>query len=283
MQKILVLGSTGKVGHVLTRDLLQAGETVRAATRQPSRFPATPGAEPVYFDYTDPATYEVALEGCNRVFFLEPQPFLPAAPDTYMVPFVKTASRSNCKIVMISSGSVAFISDDPLRSVEEAVQQSGSPYVILRPNWFMDNFHTMWIEPILQASVLPLPAGDARSAFVDSRDVAATAAAALRTNALDGGILTLTGPEALSYTEVASHLSHTSGRRIRYVPTDDASFLQSLLDIGLPPEAAHFLTGLFVATRKGASAEITDHVQRVTGRPPRAFAEYAQDYASTWR
>lgn len=282
MQKILVLGSTGKVGHVLTRHLAQAGEGVRAATRQPSRFPATPGAEPVYFDYADPATYEAALEGCDRVFLLEPQPFLPAPPYTYMIPFVEVASRKNCKVVMMSSASVAFLSGDPLRSVEEVVQHSRSSYVILRPNWFMDNFHTMWIEPILQANTLPLPAGDARTAFVDSRDVAATAAAVLRTDAFDGGILTLTGPESLSYAEVASHLSHASGRSIHYVPTDDRSFLQSLLEIGLPAEAARYLTELFVATRKGASAEITGHVQRVTDRQPRTFAEYAQDHASIW-
>ncbi|HMF52965.1 MAG TPA: SDR family oxidoreductase [Edaphobacter sp.] len=282
MQKILILGSTGKVGHALTQQLVGAGEQVRAATRNPDGFAPTHGIEPVLFDYTDPSTFEPALQSCNRVFLLEPQPSLPAALHTFMIPFIEVASRSRCKIVMMSSASVAFDSTDPLRLVEEAVIRSGRPFVILRPNWFMDNFHTLWLEPIRQSGVIPLPAGDSRTSFVDSRDVATAGAAALRSNQFNGSTFTLTGPQALTYTEAAAVLSKVCGREIHYIPLEDEPFTQSLLDAGLSLEAAEYITGLFGPTREGAAAGITPDVEKLTGQPPRTFSHYAQDNISAW-
>jgi uncharacterized protein YbjT (DUF2867 family) len=283
MQKILVLGSTGKVGHALTQQLLQAGEQVRAATRNPDGFVPTPGVEPVLFDYTDPSTFEPALETCNRVFLLEPQPSLPAAPYTFMAPFIEAAGRNRCKIVLMSSASVEFDSNDPLHPVEEAVLRSGRPFVILRPNWFMDNFHTLWLDPIAQASIIPLPAGDSRTSFVDSRDIATAASAALRGDHLNGSTFTLTGPQALTYAEAAATLSTIIGRRIDYVPLEDDAFVQSLLKAGLPLDDAKYITGLFGPTRDGAAAGISLDVEKLTGQPPRTFAQYARDHASAWQ
>jgi len=283
MQKILVLGSTGRVGHVLTHHLIDAGEQVRAATRNPASFSPFAGAEPVLFDYTDPSTFAPALEGCDRVFLLEPQPSLPAAPHTFMAPFIEAASRAQCRIVMMSSASVGFDPNDPLHPVEEEVQRSGAPFVILRPNWFMDNFHTLWLEPILQAGVIPVPAGDSRSAFIDSRDVALTAASVLHSGDGDGRIFTLTGPQSLTYSEAASTLSKVSGREISYVPVEDEPFLQSLLEAGLPREAAEYVTGLFIHTRRGEAAAVTSDMKTLTGQAPRPFSQYAHDHASAWR
>lgn len=283
MHKLLVLGSTGKVGHALTQHLLQAREQVRAATRNPDGFVPSPGVEPVLFDYTDPSTFEPALQTCNRVFLLEPQPSLPAPLHTFMAPFIEAASRSRCKIVLMSSASVEFDSNDPLRPVEDAVIGSGRPFVILRPNWFMDNFHTLWRDPIAQASIIPLPAGDSRTSFVDSRDVGAAASAALRGDHLNGNTFTLTGPQALTYAEAAATLSTITGRRIEYVPLEDDAFTQSLLKAGLPLEDARYITGLFGPTREGAAAGISPDVEKLTGQPPRTFTQYAQDHASAWQ
>ena len=122
--------------------------------------------------------------------------------------------------------------------------------MILRPNWFMDNFHTSWLAPIQQAGVIHLPAAGARTSFIDARDIAASEAA---------------------------------GREIRYVPVDDESFIQSLVDAGVPADLARYLAALFEFVRQGATAAVSPAVEELTGRAPRSLAQYARDHASMWR
>jgi len=283
MQKILVIGSTGKVGQALVQELARAGEHVRAATRNPSGLTPSAGLEPILFDYTNPDTFEAVLDGVNRVFIMEPQPPVDGGAHEFMVQLVEAAVHNKCKIVLMSSASSEFDDSEPLLKVEAAIKASNRPFGILRPNWFMDNFHTLWLESILHAGIVPVPAGTSRSAFVDSRDVASCAAVALRSDNLSGQTFTLTGPESLTYEMATTILSQVSGRLIRYVPIDDASFTQSLLDAGLPVDYANYITNLFVRTREGRAATVTQTVEDLTGQPPRSFLQYAKDHASEWR
>jgi uncharacterized protein YbjT (DUF2867 family) len=147
----------------------------------------------------------------------------------------------------------------------------------------MDNFHTSWLAPIHEAGVIPLPAGDGRTSLIDARDIGASAAAALRTDRFDGRGYTLTGPEALSYAEMAATLSNAAGREIRYAAIDDESFVKSLTDAGAPGDLARYLAGLFGMVREGLTAAVSGAVEELTGRAPRAFAEYARDHAAVWQ
>ena len=279
MSKTLVIGSTGNVGGALIQELAQAGEAVRAATRNPSRFDGGSGVEPVGFDYADRGTFSTALEGANRVFMIgPPEP----APDRVMIPFLQEATRHDRKIVLMTAMGTDLDENAPLRKVELALEKPGAPFVILRPNWFMDNFHTIWLPPIQQSGVIPLPAADARTSLIDARDIAAAAAAVLRTDRFDGGAFTLTGPEALSYTEAAGILSAAAEREIRYVAMDDEPFVQSLVDAGVPAELANYLAMLFGFVRQGAAAAISGSVEELTGRAPRTLAQYARDHAAAW-
>ncbi|HYP13821.1 MAG TPA: hypothetical protein VEQ63_07845, partial [Bryobacteraceae bacterium] len=162
-------------------------------------------------------------------------------------------------------------------------EESKCSFVILRPNWFMDNFHTIWLAPIQEAGILPLPAAEGRASFIDSRDVAACAAAALRNDGLSRRTFALTGPEALTHGEAASVISSAAGREIAYVPVDDVSFMNSLVETGVSASYAAYITGLFRWTRSGAAARVTTDVQELIGRAPRTLSEYVQDHAGEWR
>ena len=107
----------------------------------------------------------------------------------------------------------------PYRQVEIAIEKSGVPYVILRPNWFADNFHIFWKAGI-DHGVIAVPAAEGKTSFIDSRDIAASAAAALTSSRFDGKAFNLTGPAALSYGEAAEILSAVLGRKIAYQPLD---------------------------------------------------------------
>lgn len=268
--RILVLGATGNVGKPLVQALQSAGETVVAASR------STNG-----FDYTNPATFAPALEGVDRIFLVTPPGHFAAAD--LLTPFLDAAFQAPRKFVMLSADGVQFNDEAPLRQVELRIERSGHPYVFLRPNWFMDNFHTFWLAPIQAAGLIPLPAGEARSAFIDAADIAASAAAALLSNKFDNQAYSLTGPAALTYAEAAAVLSKHAGRTIEYRNVDEKQFVESLVQAGIPADYAGFLAVLFSFVRQGASSQVTDGVKVLTGRDPGTLADYAARNASAWR
>lgn len=280
--KILVVNSTGTVGRALVQALVQSGEAVRAATRTPATAQLPTGVEPVRFDYNDPTTFASALANVDRVFLLSPGGH--SAAHELLLPFVEQATQGGKrKLVLMTAAGVEFNDAIPLRQVERAIERSGARYVFLRPSWFMDNFHTGWLAPIRQAGVIPLPAADGRSAFIDARDIAEAAAGALQREQFDGRAFTLTGPEALTYGEAAAILSAATGRTIRYTPIDDAAFTQALIDAGMAADYAQTLTTLFGGVRQGFAAQVTFDVETLTGRAPRTLAQYAHDYAEVWQ
>jgi len=277
--KTLVTGSTGKVGAAVVEALVLAGQTVRAACRNPQNAAAMDGVEAVRFDYGDPATFAEALKDVDRVFLMEPQPAAGPA-DEVMLPMVKAALQRGCKIVLLSSASVG-LQQEPLGRVEQAVQKAAR-WVIVRANWFMDNFHTWWAEPIKYNSMLPLPAGDALTPFIDARDVGSAAAAALWREDVNGEVFHLTGPEALRYDSAAAQLGEAIQSEVRYVPMDDDEFAKTLSQAGLPDEYVAYILSLFRLTRTGGLSQPTQDFERLTGRTPRSLREYAADYRDMW-
>jgi uncharacterized protein YbjT (DUF2867 family) len=153
--------------------------------------------------------------------------------------------------------------------------------VILRPNWFADNFHTFWL-PGIHHGVIALPAGQGATSFIDARDIAASAAGALTTSRFDGQALNLTGPEALTYAQAAAILSEVAGRSIAYTPIDDEAFIATLTGAGVPADYARFLATIFHPVREGWTAAVTPTVESLSGKAPRSLRTYARDHAAAF-
>jgi uncharacterized protein YbjT (DUF2867 family) len=92
----------------------------------------------------------------------------------------------------------------------------------------------------------------------------------------------LSGPEAITYEQVAGYLSEATGRTIEFVDVPDEAARQALLDDGVPELVAEFIVQLFGALRDGIAAETTDTVRRLTGHEPRGFAEFAHEHAAAF-
>jgi uncharacterized protein YbjT (DUF2867 family) len=275
--KVLVLGATGNVGRPLVAKLLEAKAGVKAASRR-----ATPvaGAEAVRFDYTDQSTLPAAFEGVDRVFVMLPGGY--TDPVGHLKPVIQAAADRRIKVVLQTAIGVDADEAIPYRQVERVLMGSGAPYVILRPNWFADNFHTYWLPGIKQG-VLAVPAGDGQSSFIDVRDVAAGIAAVLTTNRYDGSAFNLTGPKAYSYGDAAAIISRTAGRPVRYTPVGDDAFIDMLTGAGVPEEYARFLTSIFQPVRQGWTAAVTTDVESLTGQTPRPLETYVADHAAAFR
>lgn len=269
--KILVLGSNGTIGSKVVRGLVACGETVKAASRKAT---AVDGAEAVAFDYEDAATFGPALEGVDRLFVLTPAGYLD--PVGLVGPIITTAAARGIKVVLMTVIGVDADDKIPYRQLELQLEKTGAPFVILRPNWFSDNFQSYWIEGIRHGAIA-VPAAEGKTSFIDTRDIAESIVAALTSDTFNGRAFNLTGPEALSYGEAAAILSRVTGKPVAYTPVDDGTFVGTLVGAGVPEDYARFLASIFHPVREGWVANPTGDVKTLTGHAPRSLETYAKD------
>ena len=273
--KVYVFGATGTVGAPLVNSLLEAGHEVLAATRKPGE--GKPGLQ-----YVD-ASMPEAMKGADSVFLLSHG----GLPDQHSVlkPYLDQARsiKPEKTVLMTAFGVEHAPPEAPMRKLELELADSGLNYTILRPNWFMQNFNTYWIQGILDDSKIYFPAGDAKASFIDARDIGAVAAAVLTSTDFNGQELGLTGATPLDHSEVARKISEATGKNIDYVNVDPEDFKSSLKQAGLDEAYVELLSGIAAALRDGFAAPVTDHVKKVLGRDPIDFDRYAKDYASAWK
>lgn len=273
--KILVIGATGNVGRPLVKALLARGEAVKAASRNGK---PVDGAEGVVFDVADPMTFPHAFEDVDRAFVMLPSGYTEAK--ALLLPIIEAAATRGVKVVLQSVLGVDADDSIPYRQAEIALEKSGVRWVVLRPNWFTDNFVNYWKPGIDAAGVIAVPAAEGKSSFIDARDIADSAAAALTTDRFDGKAFNLTGPEALGYAEAAALISEAIGKPVAYQAVDDDTFVGILVGAGVPEVYARFLASIFYPVREGWTAVVTDDVRTLTGHPARQVVAWVKENAA---
>jgi uncharacterized protein YbjT (DUF2867 family) len=277
---ILVTGASGTVGRHVAAALADGNFRVRALSRAPARQPRHPQLDWVRFDYRDHSTFQPALEGVERLFVLSPTGVVDSAGFTS--DFLDAALSRVRRVVLLTAQGVERSEAIPHRQLELRIERSGLDYVVLRPTWYADNFHTFWRSQILERGAISLPAARSRTAFVDARDIAACAVSALVRDEFSRRTFILTGPEALTYDEAAEVLGKECGRTIRYIDVSEEAFVEDVIRQGMPPDYAQMVAGLLVGVRAGGTAAITRDVHTLTGRDPRSLREYAAAHAREW-
>ena len=282
---ILVVGATGTNGREVVKQLSARGVPVRALVRSAEKSPdlRLPNVELVRGDLGDPPSLDAALRGVQKAFIV-------TAVDQRCVEwfrnFFEAAKRAGGPHVVKFSGMGAGSADTPVMNqhgeTDEMLQRSGLPYTVLRPNSFHQNL--LWSAGSIKGQgAFYLPLGDARQSLVDVRDLALVAAEALTGAGHEGQVYELTGPESLSYHDVAATLSKVLGKPVRYVPVSLEAAKESMLKAGMPEWNAAAVTDLYRAFATGAYARTTDTIARLTGRPPRSFEQFARDHADAFR
>jgi uncharacterized protein YbjT (DUF2867 family) len=281
MDRILVTGVTGQLGSAVVEALANRGFRVRAATRKTTKVKWTDIVQPVVFDYEDIGLHKAALDGVKGVFLIAPPLDFQAAEK--LIPFIDKARAMGVEHIMFNSAlGVAVEERSPLRTIEQYLMKSGSRYTILRPNFFMENFSTGFIAPMIAEGTIFLPAGDSKTSFISVNDIAEVAATAFEKK-IFGVEYNLTGPEALGYGEAAGVLSAVAGIKVAYHAISEEEMLQGARNKGMPEHAAKYIALLFSVVRKGLTAAVTRDVHSVTGKDPISFAEFVQRNSGFWR
>ncbi|MFD8333558.1 NAD(P)H-binding protein [Streptomyces solisilvae] len=278
MSGVLVTGGTGKTGKTLVRELREAGVRARAASRNPAA--ADPDA--IRFDWSDPTTFGPALDGMDRVFLLPPVESVDPLP--LVEPFLRQARRAGVRrLVMLGS---AIVLPNAPSAVEMAARVRARPGgVVLRASGFMQNFlrpHPL-AEHIHRHGVIRTAAGDGEVGWVDARDIAASAAALLADPGVDArSDYLVTGPHGMSYPQAARIITARTGRQVRVERMTEQEQAAAYRASGMPAEFAAALAAVERGIKEGREDQVSTAVLELTGRPPRAFAEFVSEHADEW-
>ena len=277
---IAIIGASGTNAGPWTDAFLAAGWKVRNLVRDPTRLAPRPNRTAAALDLDERGAFPSALAGAavlGLVTAAEPQQ---GERETGLI---DAAGRSGIRrIVKVSVMGAALARPiSPFArwaaEIEGALARSNIPYVLLRPNFYMQNLLRQ--RAAIEAGRFVQPTGEAAASYLDVRDVADVAVAAAN-GSFDGKVLTLTGPEALSGAQVAAILSEALGRPVRFVSPDLGRFRAELIENGVAQWRVDALVELYSAVLGGRGSHhpgVSPDVMAATGRPPRALRQFAKD------
>lgn len=282
---VLVVGATGQVGGAVVRELSAARVPFRALVRSPEKADDLRGydAEIAIGDLEHPESLDDALRGISAAFLVTPSG--PRQPDLEGA-FADAAARATERPHVVKVAALGWEKGQTAlsrwhREAVERLVSAGQPHTVLAPNYFMQNL--LAGANSIGHGVLAQPAVDEPIGWVDARDIAAVAAHILQNPAPhEGRSYVITGPEALTYQQVADHLAAARGRAVRYQPASDAEVRRWLLAAGLPEYRVDALAELTELQRTGGAAVVTDEVTKATGRPARSIQDFARDHAAAF-
>lgn len=288
MQRILVTGATGTFGGEVARKLHKRGEPIRVLVRDPAKTSwFGENTQVVIGSFDRPETLDAALTGIERIFLAS---FDSPNQCELQTNVLTAAQRHGVRhIVRISTNGIHEFLHLPIfiwhYDCERSLEKSGLAFTHLRPDWVMQNFlPSSSATPVVKGKIR-LPAGDGRVSFVDARDVAAVAVEALTGEGHQGKAYELTGPDALSHSDVANQLSAATGRNIVYENISPEIYEQERRTEGWSDAAVETMAALFAEMRAKPNNDpaVTNTVQTVTGRSPFSFENFARDYADEFR
>jgi uncharacterized protein YbjT (DUF2867 family) len=272
MTPIGVTGSTGLLGGRIARRLEKARVPQRLLVRDVARAPKLAGAEAVTAEYGDTEAIAAALEGIETVLMVSAS----ETPDRVERhrSFIDGAVRAGVgQLVYISffgaSPTATFTLARDHWATEEYIKQNGLAYTILRDNLYADFFGAM----VGDDGVIRGPANDGRVAAVAQDDIADVAAEVLQQpEAHRGATYNLTGPEALTLSEVADIITEVTGRTVTFHDETQEEAYASRAVYGAPDWQVDAWVTTYTAIEAGELDGVTDDVQRISGHPATSLA-----------
>ncbi|MFI7090264.1 SDR family oxidoreductase [Streptomyces lydicus] len=278
---IVVTGATGNIGRPLTQALAAAGQQVTAVSRHTAAMPD--GVRHMAADLAEPAGLKPALAGAKALFLLLSGD-LHAAGASPADLIGQAAAGGVRRVVLLSTLGVVTRPFGPtriaMRALEDTLRESGLEWAILRPGGFASNA-LWWAESVRAQQVVAAPFGDVGVPIIDPADIAEVAAACLLEDRHAGGVYELTGPEVITPRQQAAAIAGALGSPVRFheLTRDEA---RAAMAQSMPAELADDTLDI-LGSPSPAELRVSPDVQRVLGRTPRPFAEWAARNVAAFR
>ena len=269
---IVVTGATGQLGRLVIASLLKKmpASNIVAAVRnvEKAKDMVALGVQVRQADYSQPATWDAALQGADKVLLISSSEIGQRAKHHQAV--IAAARRANVKLLAYTS--VLRADTSPLglaaehRETEAYIRASGLPFVLLRNGWYTENY-AAGISTSLSLGAVYGCAGNGRISSAARADYAEAAAVVLASDNQAGRIYELAGDSAFTLTEFAAEISRQSGKAVGYVNLPEAEYKKALLGAGLPEFLAELLANSDTGVSKGALFDDSQQLSKLIGRP----------------
>jgi uncharacterized protein YbjT (DUF2867 family) len=200
-----------------------------------------------------------------------------------MFPAIDAAKQAGVKqVVFLSLIGIENAKFVPHYKVEQYLTACGFNTTFLRCSFFMQNLNTVHRQEIRERNEIFVPVGNAKTSFIDARDIGAVTATVLTQAGHKNKNYDLTGSEALDYWQASSIMSDVLGKEITYRNPNPLQFFIETMRRGTPFAFAVVMMGLYTSTRFGMAEPVTDEVENLIGRKPITFQQYVMDYKESW-
>jgi len=279
----LVTGATGEVGSRVVEFLLQRGERPRVFVRgaQKARTRFGDHVDIAVGDLCDAESLLAASAGADALFLVNSGPEIPSRDELAARAAKAAGVRHLVKLSSLDAQQDVGSGVWHARG-ESAIRSSGITFTFVQPTGFMANA-LFWAAPIKAGGVVRSATGDGKIPFIHTDDIAAVAIEALTTRKYDGQSLPITGPEALSYAEMAAKIGAVIGKPVGFQAIDENVVRQRMSESGDSEEMIVAHLSIYRAIREGRLAKVTGTVDRVLGRKAITFDHWAQDNAVAFR
>ena len=282
---ILITGASGTVGKAVLTEVARSGAKHRAMYRSPQEAGKAPaGTETVIADFSDKSSLSPVLRGVESVCLLcSPIPDLVQLEGNV----IEACQAAGVRRIVLNSalGAGDYGKSFPSwhRKVEDKLKATKMAWCILRPNSFMQNVLTYYAPSIRAQGAFYGAMGNARTSFLDVRDIAVVVAKALAGGAHDGKTYELNGPEALTYPELAQKISQHAGVPAQYVHIPVAAQRKAMLEQGMPEWQVTALLDLQEYYTNGQGGTVDGLLQELLGRPPITMDKFLAEFAAEFR
>ncbi len=280
--KVLVTGATGNTGSLLVPLLLKSGVDVRVFVRDEAK--AQPlkdlGAEVVTGNLDEPGTILPAVKDVDKIYLLtwngetqlkQAENVINAARYEGVPHIVRHSMWGPENSRIIKQGN----------KIEEMVKSSGLQWTLLKPTFYMQNT-MMAAQTISSDGVIYWDMKDGKLGMIDVRDIADAAFAVITGEGHEGRSYILTGPEAISFNDVANTFSKVLHKEVKYVNVPGEASLQAMTGMGVPEWIAKGYVELAEGFSVNFANSTTKNVETLTGRPARSFKQFANDFAQVF-
>lgn len=276
---ILITGATGQLGRLVIDSLLARGadpQSIRAGARDTAKAAdlAERGVDIVHLDYSDPSSVTAALDGVDSVLLISGTDIgVRIAQHQKIIDAAKAAGVSKFVYTSVSKATTSdFVLAPDHKATEEAIVAAGLPAVILRNNWYTENYADA-LTQAAETGVLAASAGAGRVASASRLDYADAAAAVLLEDNQIGAIYELGGDVAWDFNDLAAAISEVTGKPVEYRPLSTEEHAAALRASGLDEGTVGFVTAIDAGIRDGALEETDGTLARLLGRPTTPLVE----------
>ncbi|MDV2884723.1 SDR family oxidoreductase [Alkalihalophilus pseudofirmus] len=278
---ILVTGFNGKVGYEVAKKLKHKGISLKCAVRnvEKSKFVYGNDFDFVRLEFSDPSTFEAALNQIDKLFLIYP----PGAKIEFER-FLHLAKEKGIQhIVYLSVKDVQFLPFIHHFKNEKMLKKLGIPYTFIRAGYFMQNLNDFLGEEIRERQRIFVPAGKGKTSFVDTRDLAEIAMLALQNTEMHSSKkYVITGEESLDFYKVADIMSEVLHINIHYSNPSAKEFKEFMLNKGVNEKYVNVIVGIHFPTKLGLAKGITFDYENIVNEKPTRMETYVKDYKEFW-